>query len=563
VLTAFVAIGIVFYQSNRAAVREYIRGINAAEAESSAAFLESVFYRASYAAAAIERSTVRDYLLNTDVDDETRDLIEQRALEFIRLFAEGNPEFSSIYLYSVDRDRIVTNRFGTQTARFHDTDWIDRLHMLEYTRPQLVYRAMPRFDSPTLSLIRTIEERDRLVGAVVVNLSIGRLRAVLGRDSAHVQAALYVVQDGEQVIFSGRPSDLGAAWPVEGVRADESGQTFVASASGNMFNLEYYRVGGEALFRDRMRRLRVVIFLLFAGILVAGSGVSFAVTTYAYRPIREILATIERAPRLHHHQESDSDREESDEIQFIEDTVVELVASNQSLEQRLSDRLQLLRKTHYAALQLQINPHFLYNTLESIYWESADDFGIASAVPRSVAALTRFLRVVLATDSMAIALRDEVELTRLYAQLLRLRFRDLVTVEFVVPDELKGTLVPKLCLQPLVENAFYHGVKPARRAGLVVVQAQRENDSVTLSVRDNGVGLSNASLALVRDSLCSDEPDASDHVGLRNIAERLRILYGTSHRVEIENVESGGVRVSISVPLASHDQQLDKIAQLM
>jgi sensor histidine kinase YesM len=192
-----------------------------------------------------------------------------------------------------------------------------------------------------------------------------------------------------------------------------------------------------------------------------------------------------------------------------------------------------LAQAQLDALKMQIHPHFLFNTLNSISVLMHDD---AQAANRMLVRLSELLRVALKRgSSQEVLLKDELEFLRGYLEIEQVRFQDRLQVDFDVERETLDARVPNLILQPIVENAIKHGIAPLAEAGKILIETRRQNGFVELSVSDNGAGL-NGSIK------------ESNGIGLKNTQERLEKLYGDEQQFEITSKENQGVQVKIRIP---------------
>jgi signal transduction histidine kinase len=198
-----------------------------------------------------------------------------------------------------------------------------------------------------------------------------------------------------------------------------------------------------------------------------------------------------------------------------------------------------LAQAKLQALQMQLNPHFLFNTLHSISSLMHKD---VEAADRMITRLSDLLRAALdSADTQEVSLRKELELLQLYLGIEQIRFGERLTVKLdVAPDTLEAQ-VPNLILQPLVENAIRHGIEPRARPGRIELHARRQADTLRLEVRDNGNGLS------------KDKP-AREGVGLSNTRARLRELYGEAHRFELGGQPEGGLCIEMTIPYRTEDE---------
>lgn len=195
-----------------------------------------------------------------------------------------------------------------------------------------------------------------------------------------------------------------------------------------------------------------------------------------------------------------------------------------------------LAEAQLQSLRLQLHPHFLFNTLNTITALISSD---PQAAERTVSELSELLRLTLRNArEQEVPLERELEMLQPYVAIQQIRFRDRLRVAVSVAPEVRRALVPYLVLQPLVENAIRHGIGPRASAGRVEVVARREDDTLHLVVADDGVGLAGGRGAPSREG-----------VGLRNTRERLHHLYGSRHRFAAEGGEEGGFVVHIVLPL--------------
>ena len=219
---------------------------------------------------------------------------------------------------------------------------------------------------------------------------------------------------------------------------------------------------------------------------------------------------------------------------------------NRLLRQVQQEQIQL-RKTEFLVLQSQINPHFLYNTLDAITWLA--ESGEQETVVKMVGSLSEFFRTSLNHGKDIVTVAEDVHHIRSYLEIQSIRYQDILKYEINVPHEFDDILIPKLTLQPLVENALYHGIKNKRGGGRITVSAYEENDSLIISVKDNGVGMDEERLIQVREGISEKAPEEKGIYGLYNVNERIRLHFGEAYGVRIESVLGEGSTISIRLPL--------------
>lgn len=206
-----------------------------------------------------------------------------------------------------------------------------------------------------------------------------------------------------------------------------------------------------------------------------------------------------------------------------------------------------IKKAELRALQAQITPHFMYNTLETIVWLAEE--GRNSEVVEMTMAFTGFLRISLSRGADYITVEREEQHVANYLQIQSVRYGSIMRYTIDIDPALHGRYMLKIVLQPLVENAIYHGIKRRRGRGQITVTGRRQAGGMYFAVEDNGMGMTSERLAEVRASLQNGaplDPDGKGGYGLRNVEQRLRLYYGCG--LTIESEYRHGTRISFTVP---------------
>ncbi len=217
---------------------------------------------------------------------------------------------------------------------------------------------------------------------------------------------------------------------------------------------------------------------------------------------------------------------------------------------RLNNQMELtrqeqerLRSMELQLVQAQISPHFLYNTLDAIVW--LIETGKKDLAVEMVSSLSTYFRSFLSNGKDIISLKEEALHVRSYLEIQQVRYRDILCYELEVDPEVEDCPVPKMTLQPLVENAIYHGIKPKRGVGRIGIRCGRENGKVLLQVEDSGIGMDRASLEALRESLLRDEGTG---FGLLASYRRLQLMYGEDLDFDIDSEENRGTVIRIRFP---------------
>lgn len=207
-----------------------------------------------------------------------------------------------------------------------------------------------------------------------------------------------------------------------------------------------------------------------------------------------------------------------------------------------------LKKSEMRALQAQIAPHFLYNTLDAIIWLA--ESRKASEVIQVTRALSNFFRISLSDGQDWITLRQEVEHLQGYMTIQKVRYRDILDYDIHVDESLYGLHILKLVIQPLVENAIYHGIKNRRGGGRLSITVERQGDSLLVRVHDNGAGMPYQRLEMVQQAFeGSGPPDNETGYGLYSVDKRIKLYYNQPEGLKVSSVQGEGTTIEFRVPI--------------
>ncbi len=231
----------------------------------------------------------------------------------------------------------------------------------------------------------------------------------------------------------------------------------------------------------------------------------------------------------------------TDNLNIMADRLKELIEENIREQQNL-------QKSEMKALQAQITPHFLYNTFDTIVWLAEEKKN--DQVIDITRAFSSFFRISLNKGKDFLTVGEEFEHVRSYLTIQKIRYRDILDYEIIYEPEMEKLPILKLVLQPLVENALYHGIKNKRGRGFLSVKGWRENGRLCFSVEDNGIGMSEEFLEHIMKQISSstDPEELSDVYGLYNVNKRLELYYDASTQLKIESRYRKGTTVHFSVP---------------
>jgi two-component system sensor histidine kinase YesM len=232
-----------------------------------------------------------------------------------------------------------------------------------------------------------------------------------------------------------------------------------------------------------------------------------------------------------------------DEIRIIGDTFNSMASHIEHLLKDLQEQQRLKRLFELRVLEYQINPHFLYNTLDSIHWLALDRD--QPKISEMVNGLSKLFRIILNKGKETNTLQEEFEMVGIYMHIQKIRFEDRFDYEIQLSSEISFYPIGKLVLQPLVENSIIHGVRRLRSKGRIMVKGWRNEDVIVLEISDNGVGMNaeqvRKQLMLLNSELMEEGVITSEGYGMKNVDSRLKLMFGDDYRMTIFSGNDGTV----------------------
>ncbi len=310
----------------------------------------------------------------------------------------------------------------------------------------------------------------------------------------------------------------------------------VPSCSWRIVGVSYQN---EMVAAQTSDMLRIALWTCFAVLLATGA-CGLALSQVLSRPLHSLSGAMKNFERDAGHYVFQPVHGPA-EVKELSDDFGHMVLRIQTLMEKVRREEVDLRKTELKALQAQINPHFLYNTLDSIAWMCEQ--GRSADAVHMVNALATLFRISISGGRELIPISKEIEHARSYLEIQKYRYKNQFTYTFDVESACEDCFCNKITLQPILENAIAHGLGPAVDNGLIEVKVYRDGEDVVFLVRDNGVGMEQAEA----DGLLDRESGRSG-IGLKNVNDRLRIYFGENYGLKITSEPDVGTQVEIRMP---------------
>lgn len=399
-------------------------------------------------------------------------------------------------------------------------------------------------------------------GVLLLDISYGSLQQLLDNISLGNSGYLYLINGAGELIYHPRMQLIDSGFSAENnlAAAGYRDGNYREEYRGEIRDITVKSVGytgwkiigvtpekGFALNNLKTKLFVVFVLAFFLFILaVINAYISSKITN----PIQELEKSVNAL------EAGDLDTEVytggSYEIRHLGRSIGHMAGQIKVLMDDIVAEHESKRKSEFDTLQSQINPHFLYNTLDIIVWMIENEQK-AEAV-KVVTALARFFRISLSKGKSIIPVRDELEHVRNYLMIQQMRFKNKFTYTIEAGPETMELASLKLMLQPLVENAIYHGMEFMDGDGKIEVKAVREGEDLWLTIRDNGLGMTEEQVR----SLMSDKPHVTSGrgsgIGVKNVNERIRLYFGEQYGLRIESEPDEGTLIRIHLPAVPYKE---------
>ena len=305
-----------------------------------------------------------------------------------------------------------------------------------------------------------------------------------------------------------------------------------------IYNESMYLVQVEKSLTHRVKLLisgMAVLLIATLGILMRRS---FRLTDGIIQPVNIMLDKVKKVGRGKF--DMIPIEAEIEEIEELDEGINKMARKISALLENVRQEKEMQHLTELQLIQAQVNPHFLYNTLDTIVW--LIEGGMTDDAVEMISSLSIFFRTSLSKGNDIIPLSEEERHTLSYLEIQQYRYRDILEFEINIPKELSGIPVPKLSIQPLAENALYHGIKNRRGKGKILIEGREEEDALVLMVSDNGQGMTPERLHEVQEAIRTGERAG---FGLAAVAERIALYYGPGYGMKIFSEEGKGTTVEI------------------
>ncbi|MEG2575528.1 MAG: sensor histidine kinase [Christensenella sp.] len=422
-------------------------------------------------------------------------------------------------------------------------------------------RTMTQGENPwVISLSRRILNRKtgEVVGTQLVELNYSAIDGILNDINLGSKGYIFIVDEEGNMVYHPQLQLIYSGLKKENVAAALDAKTTVIELPQDNKIYDVTKIAGtdfsmvgvtflDEIVASSQEMITIYIILTLIMALAAFIG-SVQMAKYVTRPLSKLehaVGEVEKGDL-----NANFDIKGTLETEKFAESLSSMISNVKQLMEQIIDDQEMIRTSELKALQSQINPHFLYNTLDSIVW-IAEDTG-SEKIKEITVALANYFRIVLSAGKDIISVHDEVEHVRSYLIIQKMRY-EMLDYKIEVEPAALACMMPKLLLQPIVENAIYHGVKNNADGGTIWIRGRAEDEKLIFTIDDNGRGMRAHELERIFDK---NRKSAIKHGGIamRNIKDRIELYYGKEYGVRVESVYRRGTRVTVTLPV-KHDAQ--------
>lgn len=446
-----------------------------------------------------------------------------------------------------------SNQGGTEIGQYDDRDWLGERAALDQAPRYFVARTLPVGGEPVISSVMRVPfSQDVQNGYIVLNISIDKIAQQADQRHSPIIDDI-IIRDSDTILYSLKSRGLDSADWQSLIDAGKNDQVvtigqeskYLYVADSQVSNWQYILLYSTNHYQQQVARIVTFFLILMAISIVGALLVSMIISVKVYTPIQGILDTIKDPTS------SGKEMQSIMKTPEIEQIVGKINASSDeisNLQDMLEQRLALFRQAKSAALQAQINPHFICNILDSINWLAIDLAQGENKVSNMLVMLSDFLRISLDTDNTLIPIQEEINHVQIYIGMMSVCNGRQYDVVWQVDEEVSRLKTIRLLLQPVVENAIEHGLIAHDQVGQIVISGTLSGQKVILSVLDNGIGIPETDINRMNQEMEQGYGRVAESIGLRNINQRIKLLYGDEYGVTLEPAAQSGVIVKITLP---------------
>lgn len=549
----FIALSIMFYSNTLNNIREEITLENSYIFDNSVNIIDRTLMEVDTLSSSLaSNESTQLYTINNVSTDSFKTISRlAKTLPIIYRYID------SIYIYSEPTDTVIMDNNSIPLSDLSDTDWINAYRAVTSPKGTIIPRSKNNVYPQLITIIKPIYVADEKKGAIIMNINAQSIYNSMlyqqykdGRLFFLVNADNKIIISSELSYFNTYPDDIGLntltieSNPKNSVYEINDKNYVVLSGDSTISDYKYISAYPLELYEHKLSTMKLQIIGILLLLMIIIFILAYVASVRSYSPLNEIISFLDNSQPP-----ADSiEEEDKNELMYIINSIQTHINDKTKMAEILEERMKLLRKSQYDMLQTQINPHFLYNTLETINWMAYNMSNSENPVSKSLINLASFFRNTL-TSGYFVSIENEIKYTNEYVNILALRYGDLFDIEWDIDESILSYTIIKICLQPIIENAVYHGIKQKNDKGLIKIKGLCDDNNIILIVSDDGIGIEKDALDELNKTLSETSfTNEKSHIGLSNVNQRIKIIFGDSYGIHVESTVGVGTDVYVTIP---------------
>ena len=549
----FIVLSIMFYSNTLKNIREEIALENSYIFDNSVNIIDRTLMEVDTLSSSLaSNESTQLYTINNVSTDSFKTISRlAKTLPIIYRYID------SIYIYSEPTDTVIMDNNSIPLSDLSDTDWISAYHAVTSPKGTIIPRSKNNVYPQLITIIKPIYVADEKKGAIIMNINTQSIYNSMlyqqykdGRLFFLVNADNKIIISSELSYFNTYPDNIGPntltieSNPKNSVYEINDKNYVVLSGDSSISDYKYISAYPLELYEHKLSTMKLQIIGILLLLMIIIFILAYVASVRSYSPLNEIISFLDNSQPP-----ADSiEEEDKNELMYIINSIQTHINDKTKMAEILEERMKLLRKSQYDMLQTQINPHFLYNTLETINWMAYNMSNSENPVSKSLINLASFFRNTL-TSGYFVSIENEIKYTKEYVNILALRYGDLFDIEWDIDESILSYTIIKICLQPIIENAVYHGIKQKNDKGLIKIKGLCDDNNIILIVSDDGIGIEKDALDELNKTLSETSfTNEKSHIGLSNVNQRIKIIFGDSYGLHVESTVGVGTDVYVTIP---------------
>ena len=549
----FIVLSIMFYSNTLKNIREEITLENSYIFDNSVNIIDRTLMEVDTLSSSLaSNESTQLYTINNVSTDSFKTISRlAKTLPIIYRYID------SIYIYSEPTDTVIMDNNSIPLSDLSDTDWINAYRAVTSPKGTIIPRSKNNVYPQLITIIKPIYVADEKKGAIIMNINAQSIYNSMlyqqykdGRLFFLVNADNKIIISSELSYFNTYPDDIGLntltieSNPKNSVYEINDKNYVVLSGDSTISDYKYISAYPLELYEHKLSTMKLQIIGILLLLMIIIFILAYVASVRSYSPLNEIISFLDNSQPP-----ADSiEEEDKNELMYIINCIQTHINDKTKMAEILEERMKLLRKSQYDMLQTQINPHFLYNTLETINWMAYNMSNSENPVSKSLINLASFFRNTL-TSGYFVSIENEIKYTKEYVNILALRYGDLFDIEWDIDESILSYTIIKICLQPIIENAVYHGIKQKNDKGLIKIKGLCDDNNIILIVSDDGIGIEKDALDELNKTLSETSfTNEKSHIGLSNVNQRIKIIFGDSYGIHVESTVGVGTDVYVTIP---------------